>query len=325
MMKAAVYTQYGSPEVLQIQEVTTPTPADNEVLIRIHASTVGTVDAIFRSGKDFSARLFTGIRKPKFSIPGGEFAGKIEAVGKNVTKYTVGDNVFGTAAPNFSTNAEYICLPENAAMTLKPESMTYEDAAALHSGALTALPNLRDAAKIQPGQKVLINGASGSIGTSAVQLAKFFGAEVTGVCSTRNVELVKSLGADHVIDYKKEDFTRNKDTYDVIFDTVGKSSFARSKGALKQGGLYLTTSITPSLLWNVFWTGKFGDKKAKIIFAGLRSVEEKAADLAFFLERYANGEMKPVIDRCYPLTQIAEAHRHVDTGHKKGNVVITVV
>lgn len=323
-MKAAVYTQYGAPSVLQIKEIAKPTPADNEVLIRIYATTVETVDAIFRSGKDVAARMFTGIRKPKISIPGGEFAGKVVAVGKDVTRYQVGDPVMGTAGTSFSTNAEYICLPETTAMTVKPDSLTYEEAAALHPGAMTALPNLRDAANIQPGQRVLINGASGSIGTKAVQLAKYFGAHVTGVCSTGNVELVKSLGADEVIDYTQQDFTEATEKYDVIFDTVGKSSFSRSKGALKEGGLYLSTSITMGLLWNTFWTGKFGSKQAKIIFAGLRSAAEKSADLAFFLELHEMGALKPVIDRSYPLEQIADAHQYVDGGHKKGHVVITV-
>jgi NADPH:quinone reductase-like Zn-dependent oxidoreductase len=323
-MKAIVYHNYGSPDVLKLEEVEKPTPQDNEVLIKIYATTVETTDAIFRRGSDLSARLFTGLFKPKFTRPGGEFAGQIEAVGKDVTRFKEGDRVFGTTAPNFGTHAEYICLPEDGAMAIKPDNLTYEEAVSFHPGALTALPNLRDAAHIQSGQKVLINGASGSIGVSAVQLAKYFGAEVTGVCSTANVDLVKSLGADVVIDYKTEDFTQTGQTYDIIFDTVGKSSFSRCKGALKPGGIYLTTVITPAILGQMLWTSKFGSKKAMIIFAGLRSVSEKNEDLAFCLELVEAGALKPVIDRCYPLEQIAEAHRYVDTGHKKGNVVITV-
>jgi NADPH:quinone reductase-like Zn-dependent oxidoreductase len=321
-MKAIIYTEYGSPDVLQLKEVEKPAPADNEVLIKVHATTVETTDAIFRQGKDFSARLFTGLFKPKFTRPGGEFAGEIKAVGKDVTHFKAGDRVFGTTAPNFGAHAEYICLPEDGAMALKPAHMTFAEAVSFHPGALTALPNLRDAANIQPGQKVLINGASGSIGVSAVQLAKYFGAEVTGVCSTANVDLVKSLGADVVIDYKKEDFTKSGQTYDIVFDTVGKSSFSRCKDVLKPGGIYLTTVITPAILGQMLWTAKFGSKKAQIVFAGLRSVSEKNEDLAFFLELVAAGALKPVIDRCYPLEQIAEAHRYVDQGHKKGNVVI---
>lgn len=323
-MKAIVYTEYGSPDVLKLEDVEKPTPQDNEVLIKIYATTVETTDAIFRRGNDLSARLFTGLFKPKFTRPGGEFAGQIEAVGKDVTRFKTGDRVFGTTAPDFGAHAEYICLPEDGAMTLKPGHLTYEAAVALHPGVLTALPNLRDAANIQRGQKVLINGASGSIGVSAVQLAKYFGAHVTGVCSTANVELVKSLGADVVIDYKKEDFTQTSQTYDIIFDTVGKSSFSHAKGALEPGGIYLTTVITPAILGQMLWTSKFGSKKAKIVFAGLRSTGEKNEDLAFLLELIEAGNIKPVIDRCYPLEQIAEAHRYVDTGHKKGNVVITL-
>jgi NADPH:quinone reductase-like Zn-dependent oxidoreductase len=323
-MKAVVYHTYGSPDVLKLEEVEKPAPQDNEVLIKIHATTVETTDAIFRQGNELSARLFTGLLKPKFTIPGGEFAGEIEAVGKDVTRFKEGDQVFGTAGTGFSTNAEYICLPEDSSMAIKPDNMSYEEAVSIHPGALTALPNLRDAANIQRGQKVLINGASGSIGVSAVQLAKYFGAEVTAVCSTANVDLVKSLGADQVIDYTKEDFTKTGQTYDIIFDTVGKSSFSRCKGALKPGGVYLTTVLTPTILGQMLWTSKCGSKKAQIIFAGLRSVSEKKADLAFFLELVEAGALKPVIDRCYPLEQTAEAHRYVDTGHKKGNVVITV-
>jgi NADPH:quinone reductase-like Zn-dependent oxidoreductase len=323
-MKAIAYTKYGPPDVLQLTEVEKPIPKDNEVLIKIYATTVETTDAIFRRGNDFSARLFTGLFKPKFTRPRGEFAGEIEAVGGDVTRFKAGDRVFGTTAPNLGAHAEYICLPEDGAMAIKPENMTYEEAVSFHPGALTALPNLRDAANIQSGQKVLINGASGSIGTSAVQLAKYFGADVTGVCSTANGDLVKSLGAGQVIDYKKEDFARSGQTYDIIFDTVGKSAFSRSKGTLKPGGIYLTTGITPGILGQMLWTSKFGSKNAMIIFAGLRSVSEKNEDLAFLLELVEAGALKPVIDRCYPLEQIAEAHRYVETGHKKGNVVITM-
>jgi NADPH:quinone reductase-like Zn-dependent oxidoreductase len=323
-MKAIVYTKYGPLDVLQLKEVEKPTPKDNEVLIRVYATTVETTDAIFRQGTTFSARLFTGLFKPKFTRPGGEFAGEIETVGKDVTRFKEGDRVFGTTAPNFGAHAECICLPEDGAMAIKPDNLTYEEAVSIHPGALTALPNLRDAANIQRGQKVLINGASGSIGVNAVQLAKYFGADVTGVCSTANVELVKSLGADQVIDYKKEDFTRTGQTYDIIFDTVGKSSFSRCKSALKPGGIYLTTVITPAIMGQMLWTSRFGSKKAMIVFAGLRSVSEKNEDLTFFLELIEAGALKPVIDRCYPLEQIAEAHRYVDTGHKKGSVVITV-
>ena len=322
-MKAVKFTQYGAPEVLQIQEMDKPVPADNQLLVKIHAITVETTDAIFRRGSDIMARMFTGIRKPKFAILGGEYAGIVEAVGKDVTRFKVGDAVIGSSA-DFGANAEYIAVADDSPLAAKPDDLTFEEAVALHPGALTALPNLRDAANVQPGQTVLINGASGGIGVAAVQLAKHFGAEVTGVSSTANVELVKSLGADHAIDYKQEDFTRNAGAYDVIFDTVGKSSFGQAKGALKPGGIYLTTVVTPGILLRMLITGRLGDKKARIIFAGLRSASEKNADIQFFLDLYKAGELKPVIDRTYTLDQIVEAHRYVDTGHKKGAVVVTV-
>ena len=323
-MKAVVNTQYGSPDVLQIVEVEKPVPEDNEVLIKINATTVETTDTIFRGGKVFSARLATGIMKPKDITPGSEFAGEIEAVGQAVTRFQVGDRVFGTAAPKVGAHAEYICLPENSAIALTPDHVSDVEAVAIHPGAMTALPNLQGAANIQPGQKILIIGASGNIGSSAVQLAKHFGAGVTGVCSTANVDTVKSLGADRVIDYKREDFTRSEERYDIVFDTVGKSSFSRAKRVLKPGGIYLTTVLSPTILRQMLWTSRFGRKKAKIIFAGLRPTEEKNGYLALLLDLVEKGEFKPVIDRSYPLEQIAEAHRYVETGRKKGVVVITV-
>lgn len=323
-MKAVMYTQYGSADVLQLREVEKPIPADNEVLIKIHATTVASTDAIFRAGNDFMARMFTGLMKPKPTIPGGSFAGEIEAIGKDVNCFKVGDQVFGTADPDTGAHAEYISLPEDRAIALKPEHMTYEEAVAIHPGALTALPNLQGAANIQPGQKILIIGASGSIGSSAVQLAKHFGAVVTGVCSTANVDLVKSLGADRVIDYKKEDYSRSGETFDIVFDTVGKSSFWQAKRVLNPGGIYLTTIISPTILPMMLWTSKFGSKKAKIVFAGLRPANEKKGYLALLLELIEAGRFKPVIDRRYPLEQIAEAHRYVETGRKKGNVVVQV-
>jgi NADPH:quinone reductase-like Zn-dependent oxidoreductase len=288
-MTAAVYTGYGSPDVLQLKDVKKPVPADNQVLIRIHATTVEATDAIFRQGSTPSARLFTGLLKPRFTIPGSEFAGDIEAVGKDVTRFKQGDRVVGSDGAGFSANAEYICLPDDGPMARKPDSLTYEEAVSIHPGALTALPNLRDAAKMQRGQKVLINGASGSIGASAVQLAKYFGAHVTAVCSTVNVDLVKSLGADVVVDYTREDFTGTGQTYDIVFDTVGKSSYPRCKRVLKPDGVYLTTVVTPAILCQMLWTSKFGGKRAKIVFAGLRSASDKNKDLAFLLELVEAG------------------------------------
>jgi len=320
-MKAVVYTQYGAPDVLQLNEVDKPTPKENEVLIRIRATTVTAVDCTFRKGDEFFARLFTGLRKPKNPILGSEFSGDIEAVGNDVTQFEEGDLVFGAGA---ATHAEYICLPEDGPLVKMPPPLTYEEAAAIPYGALTALPFLRDHAHVQAGHNVLINGASGSVGTFAVQLAKYFGAEVTGVCSTPNVEMVKSLGADAVIDYTNHDFTQNGETYDVIFDAVGKSSYARCKGSLKQGGIYLTTVLTPTILLQMAWTSKIGSKKAAIAFTGLRPPNDIANDLLFLKGLVEEGAITPVIDRRYPLEQIAEAHRYVDKGHKKGNVVITL-
>jgi NADPH:quinone reductase-like Zn-dependent oxidoreductase len=323
-MRAVVNTQYGSPDVLQIVEVEKPVPEDNEVLIKINATTVETTDTIFRGGKVLSARLATGIMKPKNITPGSEFAGEIEAVGQAVTRFRVGDRVFGTAAPKVGAHAEYICLPENSAIAHTPDHLNDVEAVAIHPGAMTALPNLQGAANIQPGQKILIIGASGGIGSSAVQLAKHFGAEVTGVCSTANVDMVKLLGADRVIDYKKEDFTQSEERYNVVFDTVGKSSFSRAKRVLKPGGIYLTTVLSPTILRQMLWTSRFGSQKAQIVFAGLRPTEEKKGYLALLLDLVEKGEFKPVIDRSYPLEQIAEAHRYVETGRKKGTVIITV-
>ncbi|MCB0227096.1 MAG: NAD(P)-dependent alcohol dehydrogenase [Anaerolineae bacterium] len=324
-MKAIVYREYGSPDVLKLEEVEKPTPKDNELLIKIHATTVTATEATFRRGEPLIARLFTGLTKPKNTRLGEELAGEIEAVGKDVTRFKIGDQIFGTAGPEFGANAEYICLPEDGVLTIKPANMDYEEAASSVDGVLTALPFLRDTGNIQSGQKVLINGASGSVGAAAVQLAQVFGAEVTGVCSTSNVELVKSLGADKVIDYTQEDFTQSQETYDLIFDTVGKTSFARCKKTLKPNGIFLEAAINGlGLLPQVLWTAMFGSKKVKIAATGLRPEGDRRKDLVFLKELIEAGKIKPVIDRCYPLEHIAEAHRYVDTGHKKGNVVITL-
>ncbi len=323
-MKAIVQETYGSPDVLELREVAKPEPAAHEVRIKIHATTISATDAIFRAGNMFSARMYSGIFKPKFTRPGGEFAGEIEAIGAEVTRFQVGDQVIGTTGPNFGAHAEFICLPEEGVLGTKPANMTYAEAIGFHPGGMTAWPFIHEAANLQAGQKILINGASGSIGTIAVQLAKYLGAEVIGVCSTANLELVKSLGADEVIDYTQEDFTQNLDSYDVIFDAVGKSNYWKCKRALKAGGIYLTTSLAPANLWGILWTSKFGTKKAKIEFAGLRSSTDKNNYMKLFLELVEKGQLKPVVDRVYPLSQISEAHRYVETGHKKGTVVVAI-
>jgi len=323
-MKAIVYTKYGSPDVLRLEDVEKPTPKDNELLIRIYATTVTATECTFRRGEPYFSRLFTGLSKPKITTLGEELAGKIESVGKDVKLFKKGDQIFGTAGPTFGANAEYICLPENGVLTTKPENMSYEEAASSVDGILTALPFLRDKGKIQSGQKVLIYGASGSVGTAAIQIAKYFGAEVTGVCSTKNLELVKSLGAGKVIDYTKEDFTQLDETYDIIFDTVGKISFSHCKNSLKENGIFLEAGIVMGVLLQVLRTSMFGGKKARIAATGLRPENERTKDLIFLKDLLETGRMKPVIDRRYPLEQIIEAHRYVDKGHKKGNVVITL-
>ncbi|MCO5195378.1 MAG: NAD(P)-dependent alcohol dehydrogenase [Anaerolineae bacterium] len=321
-MKAIVYTEYGPPEVLQLKEVAKPTPKDNELLIRIEATTVTAVDSTFRQGASLSGRFYTGLKRPKRAVLGSTLAGEIEAVGKDVTLFKEGDQVFGATA-DFGAHAEYICLPENGALALKPASITYEEAVATNA-VLTALPFLRDSGQIRSGQRVLINGASGSVGSYAVQLAKQAGATVTGVCSTEKMEFVKSLGADKVIDYKQEDFTDIDETYDIIFDAAGKSSFGRCKHLLKENGIYLSTVLSPRIVFDMIWTSIVGSKKAKIAFAGLRPASEQAQDLRFLTELIEAGQLKSLIDRCYPLAETAEAYRYFETGNKKGSVVITM-
>ena len=323
-MKAIVYHAYGSPDVLRLAEVPKPTPKDNDVLIKIHATVVTPPDCAFRKGQPRMARLFTGVLRPRTTILGDALAGEVEAVGDGVRRFSPGDQVVASSGAGFGAHAEYICLPEDGALAAKPATMTYDDAVAVADGTLTALPFLRDKAQLQRGQTILVNGASGSVGTSAVQLAKQFGAKVTGVCSTANLELVRSLGADEVIDYTKDDFTQTGQTYDVIFDAVGKSSFSRCKGALNAGGIYLTTAATPAIVLQTLWTWKFGSKRATVAFTGLRPARAKAKDLLVLKELVESGAMRAVIDRRYPLEQTAEAHRYVDRGHKRGGVVITM-
>ncbi len=322
-MKAIVHTKYGPPEVLQLKEVAKPTPKDNEVLIKIHATSVTRGDVVDRTMAIppwawLPTRILFGLIRPRRTRPGADLAGEIESVGKDVTLFKKGDQVFGSTGWGAGAYAEYKCLPEEGDLAMKSANMTYEEAAALPFGASTALYILRKG-KIQSGQKVLVYGASGGVGTFAVQLAKYFGAEVTGVCSTTNLEMVKSIGADKVIDYTKEDFTKNGKTYDVILDAVDKSSFSRSKSSLKQRGVYLTVGMGPIILLQLLWTSMTGSKKIKF---GLARV--KTEDLIFLKDLIEAGKLKSVIDRRYPLEQIAEAHRYVDKGHKKGNVVITV-
>lgn len=327
-MKAVVCTKYGPPEVLQLREVPKPIPKDNEVLIRVHATTVPAEDPMIR-GFTFSPLFWLplgiafGLIRPRKRILGSELAGDVESVGKHVTKFREGDQVFGVDINGLGTDAEYKCLTEDGVLLAKPANMTYEEAAPV-CGALAAWNLLSDKAHVQSGQRVLINGASGGIGTSAVQIAKHLGAEVTGVCSGANLELVKSLGADHVIDYTREDFTGNGQTYDIIFDTVSKRSFSHCRRSLTPTGAYISALPTPKILLQMLWTSKTAGKRAIFSATGLRPVPVRLALLKEVTALKEAGKIKTVIDRRYPLEEIAEAHRYVEKGHKKGNVIITV-
>ena len=331
-MKASLYTEYGTPDVLHLAEVKKPAPKDNEILIRIHATTVNFGDLLGRNFKAVTprkfnmpfffwlpARLAFGLNKPRQPILGSEFAGEVEAVGATVTRFKVGDQVFGYSGQSMGAYAEYVCMPERGTVSIKPANMTYEEAAAIPYGAIMALSLLRKA-NIQPGHKVLINGASGGIGSAAIQLAKHFGAEVTGVCGTPRLGFVKSLGADRVIDYTQEDFTQNGETYDLIFDILGKSSFPHIKRSLKSNGILLFASFKTKQLLQMLWTSRIGSQKVICALApGSRE------DLLTVKELVEAGKITAIIDRCYPLEQAAEAHRYVESGRKAGNVVITVV
>jgi NADPH:quinone reductase-like Zn-dependent oxidoreductase len=325
-VKAILHTQYGSPDLLQLHEIPKPGPKDNEVVIRVHASTVSTGDCNMRKFTFVTksmlplAKLMFGIGKPwKKRILGTELAGEVVGTGKDVTKFKTGDRVFGSTGMAGGGHAEYAGLPENGALALKPDSLSWEESAAIPFGANAALYYLQDLVKIQAGNKVLIIGASGSIGTPAVQLARHFGAAVTAVCSGANVALVRSLGADKVIDYNHEDFTKNAETYDVIFDIVGATTFHRCQNSLSPNGVFLACIMgLPDILQSVF-TSIAGAKKMKGSVA-INNLER----MTFIADLAAEGNLTPVIDRSYPLEQIAEAYKHVERGHKKGNVVITV-
>ncbi|AFY62175.1 NAD(P)-dependent alcohol dehydrogenase [Synechococcus sp. PCC 6312] len=320
-MKAIVCTEYGGAEGMQLQEIEKPTPREKQVLIKISATTVTSADVRIRKADPFPVRFFYGLRKPKHNtILGSELAGEIEAIGKNVTRFKKGDRVFAGAGITLGANAEYICMDEAGAIAIKPNNMTDEEAASIPFGATTSLTFLRDKGNIQSGQNVLIYGASGALGTAAVQLAKAFGANVTGVCSTANLELVKALGADQVIDYSQEDFTQNKNTYDIVFDTVGKSPFSGCLDSLKPNGIYLrAVHFDPVSILRGLWVSMTSSKK---VIGGVAI--ERQADLIFLKELIESGKLKAVIDRCYPLAEIAAAQRYVEQGHKKGTVVITV-
>jgi NADPH:quinone reductase-like Zn-dependent oxidoreductase len=324
-MKAIVHTKYGPPDELQLKEVDKPVPKDNEVLIRIHATTVTTTDCNVRNftfvpeSFRFFARLMFGFKNPKINILGLDLAGEIESVGKDVKLFSKGDHVFGSVGTKLGAHAEYCCVPENGALAIKPDNMFWEEAAPISLAGNTALYFIRDLAMIKPGQKILIHGASGAIGTYAVQLAKYYGAGVTAVCSSANAELVKSLGADKVIDYTKEDFTKIHGRYDFVFSVVGKTTFSQCKSILKPHGTYLENMMEIKDFLKVLWTSITGGKRIK----GGVSVET-AENLNFLKELIASEKLIPVIDRTYPLEKTAEAFLYVESGHKKGNVVISL-
>jgi NADPH:quinone reductase-like Zn-dependent oxidoreductase len=330
-MKAIVYTQYGPPGVLQLKEVPKPTPGDNEILIKVHATPVSFGDVLVRNFKAVTPKKFHmpflfwligkfyfGFSKPRITIPGSEFAGEIESVGRDVRRFRKGDQVFGYCGSRMGAYAEYLCMPENGVMALKPANMTWEEAAAVPYGAIMALNAVRKV-NLKPDQKVLVNGASGGIGPAIVQLARYHGAKVTGVCSTRRMEFVKSLGADHVIDYTKEDFTENGETYDYIFDILGKRSFSQCKHSLNTGGRLLLISFKTKQLFQMLWTSMTGNKKVICVMS-----TETAEDLEFIKELIEAGKIKSITDKCFPLEQASGAHAYVESGRKTGSVVITV-
>jgi len=322
-MKAMVYTKYGSPDVLQLKEVEKPSPKEDELLIRIHAAAITAGDVIVLKGEPFVTRFVTGLQKPKNTIPGKEMAGRVEAVGGNVTQFQPGDEVFGDlSVAGWGAFAEYVAVPENA-IALKPANMTFEQAAAVPESAVVALQALRDKGKIQPGNKVLINGASGGVGSFAVQIAKSFGAEVTAVCSARNSDMVRSLGADYVIDYAEKDFTQNGQRYDLILAANGYHPISDYRRALSPEGIYVATGGSMAQSLQATMIGPFISMTGSKTMGGMM-VKPNQDDLVFMKELLETGKVVPVIDRCYPLSEIAEAYHYIGGGHAKGKVVIIV-
>ena len=331
-MKAIVFTEYGTPDVLKIKEVAKPTPKENEILVRVHATPINYGDLIARNFGNLTpgefnmpaplylpSRMAFGWNKPRVNILGSELAGEVEAVGRDVTKFKTGDAVFAYLGMNMGANAEYVCIPEAGSVALKPSNLSYEEASTLPYGAIMAT-SLLAKGNLQRGQKVLINGASGGIGSMAVQLAKHFGADVTGVCGTPRLEFVKSLGADRVIDYTQEDFTQNGETYDLIFDILGRSSFSQVRRSLKPNGIYLLASFKMKALLQMLWTSITGSRQ-KVICA---FANETSESLVFVKALVEEGKIKAIVDKRFPMEQAPEAHRYVEDGHKQGNVVITI-
>jgi NADPH:quinone reductase-like Zn-dependent oxidoreductase len=315
-VRAIVYDRYGPPDVLRLEDVERPVPNQDEILVKIHATTVNRTDTGLRSAEYFITRFFTGLLRPKRKILGMELAGEVEAAGLAVTEFTVGDHVFGVKGSG--AHAEFVCIRESAAVAPMPSGMIFEQAAAVCDGACIALSCLRDA-DLRKGRSILIYGASGSVGTAAVQLARYFGADITAVCNTKNLDLVRTLGADTLIDYTREDFRKNGRTYDVVFDAVGKQSFLRCRGSLNSGGIFITTDGLRNLLWRL-WTSRIGDKRAKL---GIAKYTKE--DVLFLKGLIEAGKYRAIIDRTYPLEDVVEATRYVETHQKTGNVVLTVI
>jgi NADPH:quinone reductase-like Zn-dependent oxidoreductase len=322
MMRAAVSRRYGPPDVVTLTDVPRPEPRAGEILVRVRAAVVGVVDGLARRGAPWYARTYFGPLRPRFPVLGCDFAGDVEAAGAGVSLFRAGQAVFGTIAPRFGAHAEYICLPERGAVAPKPSNVSYAEAAALADA--TSLCFLRDKAGLRSGQAVLVNGASGAVGSMAVQLAVHFGAVVTGVCSGPHLRLVRKLGASSVVDYTRTDFTRAGHRYDVVFDVAGTSSFLRSRRVLSPGGVYLTTAPSPAIFVQMPWTARFGSRRAVVAFTGLRPASKKRRDLLVLGELAEASALVPVLGACYPLARIADAYRHVGAGHKKGTIVVTM-
>ncbi len=323
-MKSIQVNQYGGPEVLKVVEMPKPTPKSNEIIIKIHATSVTAASTFMREGTPYFGRLFTGLTKPKVSTPGTDLAGIVEKVGDKVTKFRVGDEVIAETGLNCGAYAEYICLSEDELIVHKPQNITPEEATGILDGACTAIAFFTDSVQIKKHQKVLINGASGSIGTASIQLAKYFGAEVTAVCSTKNKSLVKDLGADRVLDYTKNDLLLHKEEFDVIFDTVGKLSFTKHKKLLTSKGVFMTPVLTLSTLLKMLFLSPFTKRKLKFAATGVRDEKLRMRDLVKVRDLLNTGKLKTVIDKIYPLNAIQEAHQYVDKGHKRGNVILVM-
>ncbi len=322
-MFASVLTGYGSPEVIKYREVDLPIPKENEVLVKVLFSSSTRADSMMRRGKPYFGRLFLGITKPKNNIPGTGFAGVIISKGSKVYNFKVNDEVFGESTTKFSANAQYITISQDDVIIGKPKNLSFQEAATYSDGHLTSINFLKNVGEIKANQKVLIIGASGSLGTSAIQLAKYYGAEVTGVCSNRNISLVKSLGADCVIDYSLENYLNSSIKYDLVYDTIGVSSFGKVKNILSKDGKYISPVLKLSLLLQMLWTSVIGSKKARFEATGMKKKDELKELIFKLLDIFKEGKLKTVIDRQFPLEKVAQAHAYIDTGHKKGNIIIT--